>query len=224
MVKIDWFYDDIGFTSVTKKDLEEIIGKKKDLIETVYSHVKEVEGEAYINLVELKPQPGYTRRYIDVMVVTNTAMIRLVRERSERPEDVERKVTMLGELSIEDNITGHEHAHEGAGYRDVDVEWYKDILEYLQVTIDEVQEYRQLISKNAGRIIACLNYTYETPDVDYYVLLKAWSTQSIQGRITRHVSAHAVNGKAYLIYSEEYEQFGEYMIYYFRLGRIITSQ
>ncbi len=226
MVKIKWFYDDIMFNGISREKLEDTISKKINILKKIVDHVKDVEGEAYTKLIELKTQPGYTSRYIDAMILMNAVFLRLVRERSERPEDVEKKVTILGEILLENSTVKHDHVHihENNSNASITIDWYKDILEYLQVRDDETEEYTELVKENIDRVIKCIEYTQEIPDTDYLFILKGWETTTMQGQIFKHISVHITGGKPYLIYSEEYERYGEHMVYYFRLGRIVIGK
>ncbi len=219
---IDKYIERINYTGHTWDEIEEAVKKKWSKIIESWRNSRDIEAEAYIDLLEAKKPIDYREAYIELQLLTNTILVRYTRRKYTRLEDIESTITVLGEIK-----TGtppphtHGHSHE---IREATIKWYNDILEYLQVTNQEKQLYQKLVNENYERIKEAIEYTRETPETNYLVILHGETEESTPGAtVMKHVGAHMVKEKTYLVYIEEHQRHNMIYHYYFRLGEIIVE-
>ena len=217
---IDKYIERINYTGHTWSEIEEVVENKWSEIIESWRNARDIEAEAYIDLLEAKKPTSYREAYIELQLLTNTILVRYTRRKYTRLEDIESTITVLGEVKAKEPPP-HTHSHEHRE-GEATIEWYKDILEYLQVTNQEKQLYQKLVNENYERIKEAIEYTRETPETHYLVILHGETEEpSPESIVMKHVGAHTVKEKTYLVYIEEHQRQNMIYHYYFRLGEII---
>ncbi len=219
-VVIDRFYDDIGFTSVSWEAVEEAVGKHLGVAMEAWRAARGAEAEAYLPVLWLRPPRGYSDAYIDLHMLANTVLVRHVKRRYTRPEDVEHYVLVLGELRAEPPESGgNSHGHGSTVFR---LEWYADMLRYLEVTGEEMREYERLLRENVGRVETVLRHGVSS--ASYLVILKAWEEKTLLRSIDRIVGVYVERNEPYLVYMEDHRSDSEETVYLFRMARLVPVE
>ncbi len=223
MYYVDWFYDSLWFIGVRRNELEEAIESKGSLLEEVLGNVASVEGEAEIMFLKLAPPKGYREAYIDLLVLLNTVLVRHVKKRYERIEDIEYYTTILGEVKgIETKQRIHSHGEHGSGT--VLINWIKDMIEYLQITPQEKNHYTKLVGENVDRIMEIKHYSTENPSILYTVILEGTMEKHPPVAITKTIATQANKGTTTLNYIEEHQRENTQTIYKFTIAQLTLKK
>ncbi len=223
-IGIDRFYGDIGFTGRGWEDIEEALRRGWDRVSAAWETALAAEAEAHVHLLDTRVPSGYTDAYIDAQLLANTGLLRYVKRRYTRREDVEYYILVLGEITAAPpSPGGHDHGRGGrAGARGFGVEWIMDMVDYLEITREEMMEYERLVAENAERISVLAESPVE--DARFLAILKGWEEKTFLKNIVKMIAAVVEGGEAYLAYIEDHQMGNEITSYVFLIARLAAGE
>ena len=214
---MEWFIDTPEGYGLSKTILEqEILTKKNVLLESYYV-ANEIEGEVFVRIKQLKTP---IETYIDAQVLLNTILIRLVKVLEAVNNEKTLEIIYLGELGISSKVPHHEH-----GYFDknVEIEWFNDVLKRLSVSVEERNSYIEKVRRNLERIVKAYEYAREL-NSEILVAIEGESEEVFGASITRIVGIYAESsGNLYICFIEEHARGNIVTHYFFRMGKVIIK-
>lgn len=215
---MEWFIDIPERYGLSKTMLvEEILTRKNVLLESYYV-ANEIEGEVFVRIKQLRTP---IETYIDAQVLPNTILIRLVKVLEAVNNEKTLEIVYLGELGVP-GIVPHHHEH---GYFDknVEIEWFNDMLKRLSVSVEEKNSYIEKVRKNLERIVKAYEHAREL-NSEILVTIEGESEEVFGAFITRIVGIYAESlGNLYICFIEEHARGNTVTHYFFRMGKIIIK-
>ena len=154
------------------------------------------------------------------MILMDTIIVRYVRVKYNGIKDTEYYALMLGEVKITSSKIKHEHIHEHDDDIEISINWYKDVIDYLKITNEEIIEYNDLINKNVKRILEARKYSVKIPYTIFLIILKGWSVKRYSSNIISIVGALIDNKNIYLIYIEDNIMENQQITYMFKIAEL----
>ena len=208
---MEWFIDIPERYGLSKTMLEEEILTRKNVLLESYYVANEIEGEVFVRIKQLRTP---IETYVDAQVLPNTILIRLVKVLEAVNNEKTLEIVYLGELGVPGKLP-HHHEH---GYFDknVEIEWFNDMLKRLSVSVEEVR-------KNLERMVKAYEHSREL-NSEILVTIEGESEEVFGAFITRIVGIYAESlGNLYICFIEEHARGNTVIHYFFRMGKIIIK-
>ncbi len=210
-----WFIEDFEALSLNKELLEREIEKIKGKILEAYYIANEVEGEVILPLLNISFNKT---RHVEVQVLSNSILIRLVRKLKASKKEEIREIIYIGEVEVPGKIP-HKHEHSTVEVK-VKVNWFQDFLKKLKVSEEEKRAYIKKANESSERIFKALTHTREL-EAQTIIIIDGKVEELFETSILRTVEILAESPeRAYICFTEERIRTGTTLQHVFRIGKL----
>ncbi len=210
-----WFIEDSKAFNLDKEFLERKIVKIKKKILDAYFIANEIEGEVILPLLNI----SFNKiKHVEIQALSNSVLIRLVRNLPATENEEVREIVYLGEIEIPGKIP-HKHEHSKVKI-EVKINWFQNVLKKLGVSEEEKEAYIKKVNESSERIFKALTHAGEL-EAQTVIIIDGEIEEHFKTLILKTVEIIAKSSEtAYIYFTEEHIRTETILRHVFRMGKV----